>query len=958
MAQDIDQQQIDSYEGFPYTTFIEQVIRKELAKKATPESRIRPMTAWIRVTSGVQQVDKPNAGFISMEGILKTNNEKQASFRFNDVYNSDSYRFRPGITELKVDYKSKYGGVRVAKITWQLNSKEQLNEYGPYFLTPGRSILIEWGWLQDGDLFALQKDDFDKLNAFKNNQWQLFYNKALLSGGNYDGCLGIITNFDIVLRDDGGYDCTTDVTNQGALMYGLNLVHQLELKPVKVYQSPSQFNFTTGKIEPYNPKPGDTEKNQTAEVNSLEKEKYKRDIKQFIDNDINRIVLQYANLGESGRPRDVHVFSEGVETIRYVQYQNQYVQNTTITEKTDLKNVKELDENGRAKTFVTWGFIEDVIINAHLGAKFSNEGGGQIFRISSQETKIEDSKTAQEKQAINRSFRTELNGQSWQQFYRTNVNSYKISNNKYLRSTDLSVCFINNSGNNAWGILFNSPTIEGSEESKDYVGYVRHIYVNLNHVIQAFETADSLTDALTTILNLINSAHIQFWNLKLKIKERTQEMCVIDENYFDEKMLDAVKDAGGEKLYLIKAYGGQGFLKSIDFSTKLPDSVKVTSLYGMNSNEDDPVKLNTDNDSFINLWNDNKYKDFFLQTEYKPPTISVGSNNSDDSNPSATIDVNAAEPLYWDAESPNRGFSIEMRRALLPSVYWKKQANENDLVVAMKKLVYSQGENNSKQEIVLPAELSFTIEGISGLRIGDIFLIDAVPDMYKKNSVFQISGVDQTVGENYWTTSVRAMLRIFDLGAKNSKMTGTTGVTGTEVANLQQKRYTGSPKKEILKWIKDNMGNILVAKAAGKIYSDAVLAGIMYAEASGEIDTSKDAKTNCENIFNPDGKGYSYSFFQINDKANGEDINTRLDAGEWKSPQGAASLAQTILDGKVRHLQSIGVSGDELLAGTIAAYNVGEGTVGKLFREGLPVDNKNAYYVSKVLTAAEEYEKI
>jgi len=950
MAQDIDQQQIDSYEGFPYTTFIEQVIRKELAKKATPESRIRPMTSWIRVTSGVQQVDKPDAGFVSMEGILKQNEEKQTSFGFNDVYNSDSYRFRPGVTGLKVDYKSKYGGVRVATITWQLNSKEQLNEYGPYFLTPGRSILIEWGWLTDGDLFALQKDDFDKLNTFKNNQWQLFYEKALLSGGQYDGCLGIITNFDIVLRDDGGFDCTTDVTNQGALMYGLNLVHQLELKPTKVVQNPGQFDFTTGKIA------GPTTSQQTtttSEPSSIDKEKYKKVIKQFIANDINRVAPQYSNLGEPGRPRDVHVFSEGIETTEYQEGTSPSKGGFGVKTKktTPIGQTKELDENGRAKTFVTWGFIEDIIVNAHLAAKFSNESGGQIFRISSQETKPPDTKTAQEKREINRSFRTELKGQSWQQFYRTNVNSYKISNNKYLRSTNLGVCFINNSGNTQFGILFNSPTVEGTEDAKDYVGYVRHIYVNLAEVIQAFETTDSLTDALTTILNLINSAHVQFWNLKLKIKERTQEMCVIDENYYDEKMIDALKDEGGEKLYHIKAYGGQGFLKSIDFSTKMPDSVKVTSMYGMNSNENDPIKLNTDNDSFINLWNDYKYKDFFLQTEYKP--TNVYNDSKEDSSP---IDPSAPDPLYWDSESPNRGFSIDMRRALLPDVNWKKQANENDLINAMKKLLYSQGQNNSKQEIVLPAELSFTIEGISGLRIGDVFQIDAVPDMYKKNSVFQINGVDHAVNGNYWTTTVRAMLRIFDLGAKNNKVSGDTGITGTQVANLQEKRYTGAPKKEILQWIKTNMGSILAAKSSGKIYSEAILAGIMYAEASGEIDTTQDAKTNCERIFNPDGKGYSYSFFQINDKANGSDINARLDAGEWKSPQGATSLATTILDGKKRYLQSIGLSGDELLKGTIAAYNQGEGNVGNLVRAGLPVDSKNPYYVSKVLKAAEDYE--
>lgn len=948
MAEDIDQQQIDSYEGFPYTTFIEKVIRKQLAQKATSTSRIRPMTAWMKVTSGVQQVDKPEAGFITMVGISKKSTEVQSDFAFSNVYNfDDMYRFRPGVTNLKVEYKSKYGGVRVAQISWQVNSKEQLNEYGPYFLTPGRSVLIEWGWLNDGDLFMLQSGDYDKLNAFKNNQWRVFYDKALASEGQYDGCLGIITNFDVTLREDGGFDCITDVTNQGALMYGLNLVHQLELKPIQIETAGALGAITV-------------EQQETAA-----KEKYKKVIKQFITNDLPRLIPKYSILGEAGRPKDVHAFSDGIETTETFSINSTQFGPIESSRKKESKlgEIKEIDEKGRAKTFVTWGFIEDVIVNAHLGVKFSNESGGQVFRISSQETKPPDKMTPQQRRAITQSFRTELKGQSWDQFYKTSVNSYQISNNPFLRSTDLSVCFINN-GQNAseqYGILFNRPTVDGTQEIKDNVGYVRHIYVNLEHVIQAFETADTLVDALTTLLNLINSACIQFWNLKLKIKERTQEMCVIDENYFDSKLMDALKDESGEKLYKIKAYGGEGFAKSIDFSTKMPDSFKLTAMYGANSEENDPVKLNTDNDSFINLWNDKKYKDFFIQTKYEPPPPAISDNQGDntDSNPTEDqSDDPQKDDLYSGANSPNKPFSDEMKKALLPDLKWKRQVNENDIIVAMKKLVYSRGENNTRQQIVLPAELSLTIEGVSGLRIGDIFHIDSVPDMYKVNSVFQISGIDASITENYWTTTIKAMLRIFDLKKEGETTAGTSGVTGENISTLQQKRYTGFPKKDILLWIKNNMGAILVSKSAGKVYSESVMAGIIYAEASGEIDIDQDAKTNCENIFNPDGKGYSYSFFQINDKANGADIQARLNAGEWKTPNGAASLAQTILDGKVRHLQSVGLTGDELLRGTVAAYNVGEGTVAKLYRAGLPVDGRNQYYVSKVLTVAEEYEKL
>ena len=907
------------YEGFPYVSFLQQNIRDELSKKQLPESRINQITAWVKVTSGVKSLNNPE--FISMVGIIKNKNENQSSFVFNNVYDeSDSYRFRPGITGIDIKYKGSRGGTRIAQIQWQINSKQQLNQYAPYFLNPGRSVLIEWGWLQDGDLFTLNDSDLYDLDVYKHNQWLLFYERSLKSNGNYDGCFGIVSNFDITLRSDGGFNCTTDVINEGALMYGLQLVQQVELKP----------KISSGGIE----------------------QKYKRTIKQFVENDLEEIVTsgQYSNSNNS-LSRDIHVYIDSGESKNNIT--------TRTPGPTGVTNITSTI--GNIKKFVTWGFIEDIIVNSHLGAKFSNEDG-QIFRLSSKESAPKIS--SKNNEILSKGFSREINNKRFSSFLDKERNSYKISNNEFLRSTNLSVCYINNGqkANEKYGIRFNEST-NNPDNSDKSAGYIRHIYVDLEVVKRAFKDNDKLVDALMSILNQINSACINFWNFKLKIKEPTQEMCVIDDNYFDPKLLEII-DGESDKLYTFKMYGGEGIIKNINFITKLPESVTMTSLYGLNKESDDPVQLNTDNDSIINIWNEESYVDFFIKTtKYELPNTPglAKASSNEDSNTNQTQNENDKDQLFTSED--NSGFNDDFKITMLPRLEWKKEVNENDLINAMKKKIYSSPEkNNSKYEFVIPADLDFDIKGISGLKIGDVFNLEMVPDFYNKNSVFQISGIDHSVQSNYWTTKIRAILRVFDKSVGQIKYKQQSSQTAKDLANLNNSRWNGQPQKNILKWIKDNMGDIIVSQLlltrSFDSYPESILAGILYAEYGVFIDLDKDAKTNCE-VRNPDGNGTAHSFWQINDVANKPGwIYDRIIAGEWKSPVPATKLAIDILNEKRNSLIKVGISGNELLMGTVAAYNIGQGRIIDLYKFGKPVDSWNREYVDQVFKVSQEYERI
>lgn len=61
----------------------------------------------------------------------------------------------------------------------------------------------------------------------------------------------------------------------------------------------------------------------------------------------------------------------------------------------------------------------------------------------------------------------------------------------------------------------------------------------------------------------------------------------------------------------------------------------------------------------------------------------------------------------------------------------------------------------------LPITYTFKTMGVSGLRRGDMFVIDGIPVKYKNNGVFQITQLEQVLDGSLWTTSVTGKYRQF-----------------------------------------------------------------------------------------------------------------------------------------------------------------------------------------------------
>jgi len=61
---------------------------------------------------------------------------------------------------------------------------------------------------------------------------------------------------------------------------------------------------------------------------------------------------------------------------------------------------------------------------------------------------------------------------------------------------------------------------------------------------------------------------------------------------------------------------------------------------------------------------------------------------------------------------------------------------------------------------IFPFDVEFTIDGINGLRYGDVLTFDGLPEKYRRNTVFSIIGITHDVEiSGQWTTKVKCIMR-------------------------------------------------------------------------------------------------------------------------------------------------------------------------------------------------------
>jgi len=140
------------------------------------------------------------------------------------------YRPMPGLTSVEIDTLGALGSLRQATIQFKVWNINQLNVIEALYFRLGYSMILEWGHTQyykntgpNGQgTFVSDKvyglDLFNKRSPRKEEVQQLIARKSTQSSGNYQGMIGIVSNFNWSMNQEGGYDCSLKILGMGSII--------------------------------------------------------------------------------------------------------------------------------------------------------------------------------------------------------------------------------------------------------------------------------------------------------------------------------------------------------------------------------------------------------------------------------------------------------------------------------------------------------------------------------------------------------------------------------------------------------------------------------------------------------------------------------------------------------------------------------------------------------------------
>lgn len=725
------------YSGPPFVSEIEDWVRVELNYRA--EQRNRPIVPFVKITPGFHVAGTGAPSKPILKGVADfVPGQEPHSFTFEQLYRPSAYsRPLPGVKSVSVEYKNVTGAVRKGTITWACHSLDDMESLAPYFLNPGRTMLIEWGW--STPKAAAQLDTTDKNEGWKLNNYYAKLNvkvgkKAGMvenSSGNYDAMLGIVVNFKFDLNRDGGYDCVTEVTSVGDLMAGINMTQQIATDPMKKKkETPNGMPPPVGSLPPPPPIPEGT----IITLRDL--------IEKYLDAYVKYDISMSTSKDKYVIPRGVAENKDDVYIVE-VNGENaadEFVLDDNTTPGNMSGEKDKFKSSIKSEIFISWGYIEDRIINPFLG----------LFDIKDNPLIWLDSSNSE------------------------------IGAHPDMRSLNLNVCIV--PATNAKGVF---PAFDSiNKETNILYGNPRKLLINLNMFREDMLSAKTLIDGLGAVLSKVSNATANLWILRIgtytdiekepinAIKDSKDNLGKIP--YAIWKVVDLNYSGMGvrnpyifkTKSYIInkKETRATSIIRNVSLSSKMSNEAALNVYF--NGNTDSNTVLGDNN---IHAWlynyelkNNQSYVDDFSNKVIYSPSAAQKPPEEKVVNTSLRTSVRMPEwPRYIKKYLP-----LTVEGEWLPSGADGAGITVNDLTQArgvMRSCYFGNGnikQKTAKFEAIVPLECEIELEGVSGVRAGDIFLIDNFPSIYRDKGVFQIINISHEIDKTTWKTKIKAQFRV------------------------------------------------------------------------------------------------------------------------------------------------------------------------------------------------------
>jgi hypothetical protein len=685
------------------------------------------------------------------------------------------YMPSPNITLIEATIQKER--IRRVVLNWKCHGFAQLQYLTPYFLTPGISVVVEFGWNHYNQYEPLvDYKDIKQLKRLYADGTPL-YQKILKSNGMYDVTFGTIANFEFSSPDGIIYECKTEIWSKHRNHTGVFINDSTRMNKIgttvantKVKTKPSLYEFFNQRLKKVN---------RCLDGNGFN----------FFDP---------LDDGEESRITDAD--TELASTFNDGKKENRIFVGRGRTKNDPLTDVKletDWDNGDSDKTWITMGFlvellnlfiaqeidvevdkkplsiyhidIDDCIIGGHpnlistdgnvilipnanapkfnLGMMYWTEdyrdktSGAIDFRDAGDKNKFQHQFYPTPVEKISPSMTPE-NRQLFQVF-RTGYADYQggdtyIGGGAYRDDLDVII--------NRFQYEFGDRRYQRGERSfpqykvhsgkggrKDggYWGYLKDIYVNVDLIINLAKSSSTSKNFYDSLFKKMTDAAAGMWDLE--IVESDESLKIIDKKFIDPVNLR-------ENLYQFDI-SSTSILRGITFSSNMSNAQANQVIAGSSNNrESQGIATSTELPDFL-------FADRLGINQIVPEKMKTLVNDN-----SAVIKklqkYGKVENSFLMSMSTGGYKAINL---CLPS---------NSLLLS----ILNDGDDSRNTNIYGGQQPNFTCElvlcGISGLRTFQCFSIRNLPEPYSPNEViFQIVDVSHTVSDGDWKTIIKASIR-------------------------------------------------------------------------------------------------------------------------------------------------------------------------------------------------------
>jgi len=781
---------------------------------------ISKLNAWIRITSAVSDktTDNPSGTYGDGLTIVSNPNFKLFGAAGGSVYGSTSqsgtigtnwdgkavnpstgkgYRPNPIVENIEIDEGA--GNLsRKANFTIKCFSKEQLNLVTRYFQEPGFTIFLEWGWNTANSMKGLattKKLDADTISNFQN--FKNLTKLRKLSSGEYDNYLGFITGGGI--SSDGStwtveVRCTGFTELPAYLVNGDNAGKKDGEKPTpapdyKNLSVQTDLNIKRWQFA-FNALPSNR---KTPEIKALgeggvdgTKDDSLREIP--IAHAVNYINFDEAVANVLNKKADGNWFSRGSGGAQQDGQSAKIPAGTEIfgPEKfirfgTLMKIFNQMIMKGLkiGKKTVSMSIYSDTTICTAYPRIFSGDKS-KLFIPNPRTPKFDFISAQKSKEELNAlppggdDFETDCSvsfgGEKIQFPFEKGIigSSVEIGpeNIKYLSYKD---DFIKNE--------------ECIDKDQGFWGLLDDLYVNFDFAASIMKTSNFVVkDALYQILNGMSSAVNDLWNFQI-VETTLENPKTLDDGTVMEvgDIILSIKDLNftykpTTTPYKFEMEGVKSIFKESSLSMDMGGS-KMAHIVGKRLS----AQINDDTQPVLGKIFADDLSDLVLNSiNAKKEVINSGGDGTGDVE---ETDEELIEQAYLSflgklgmypkvnvERSSTQVKQSDIQKAGNTLFSTKFDINEFAYVASyddaeLQKLAKADLNSlpkDKKVSVLLPITFTFVIHGVSGIKRGDRFVVNGIPEKYQKQGFFQVLGVKHTIQEMQWVTEVIGGYRNFN----------------------------------------------------------------------------------------------------------------------------------------------------------------------------------------------------